>query len=298
VRFTYDALGRRVSKTYNGRVTRWVWDGNVLLHEWTDYGLGPEAINVEELVTWLFEEKRFIPTARLTASGGQGVVCDHLGTPLELYDEQGQSTWQAELDSYGAVRQGRGQVQECPFRYQGQYEDQETGLYYNRFRYYDPESGQYISHDSLGLAGGLNLHGYVADTTTSIDPYGWYSDLNPSGMGHHLFPRSVANKLTLPELDKVGSIAWYPDDPTSTADLHKRLHRALIDEGVPYHGSKYVGSVDDFFAKGKKAYSNFPEKGFLKMPGTDEQLYRNLTPAEALDKLHELHKAGKIPCPK
>jgi RHS repeat-associated protein len=61
------------------------------------------------------------------------------------------------------VRQGRGKPQDCPFRYQGQYEDVETGLYYNRFRYYDPEAGQYISPDPLGLAGGPALYAYVSD---------------------------------------------------------------------------------------------------------------------------------------
>ena len=50
-----------------------------------------------------------------------------------------------------------------PFRYQGQYEDIETGLYYNRFRYYSPESGTYISQDPIRLAGGLAFYGYVMD---------------------------------------------------------------------------------------------------------------------------------------
>ena len=44
-----------------------------------------------------------------------------------------------------------------PFRYQGQYEDIETGLYYNRFRYYSPESGTYISQDPIRLAGGTGV---------------------------------------------------------------------------------------------------------------------------------------------
>ncbi len=43
------------------------------------------------------------------------MIADHLGTPLELYDQKGQKTWQAQLDSYGAVRQGRGQAQDCLF---------------------------------------------------------------------------------------------------------------------------------------------------------------------------------------
>ena len=80
--------------------------------------------------------------------------------------------WEAELDSYGAVRRGRGTAQDCPFRYQGQYEDVETGLYYNRFRYYDPETGQYISQDPIGLAGGGALHAYVADPLTQLDVFG------------------------------------------------------------------------------------------------------------------------------
>ena len=60
----------------------------------------------------------------------------------------------------------------CPWRYPGQYEDPETGLYYNRFRYYDPEAGRYISPDPIGLLGGLNLYGYVSDPLGWIDPLG------------------------------------------------------------------------------------------------------------------------------
>ena len=45
----------------------------------------------------------------------------------------------------------------------GQYEDAETGLYYNRFRYYDPEAGGYTQQDPIGLAGGFGLHAYVHD---------------------------------------------------------------------------------------------------------------------------------------
>jgi uncharacterized protein RhaS with RHS repeats len=87
VRFTYDTLGRRVSKTFRGRVTRRVWDGDKPLHEWTSLEVSAE--NVDELVTWLFEEDRFTPAAKLTAQGSYSVVADHLGTPLALYDALG-----------------------------------------------------------------------------------------------------------------------------------------------------------------------------------------------------------------
>jgi RHS repeat-associated protein len=59
-----------------------------------------------------------------------------------------------------------------PLRFQGQYFDHETGLHYNRFRYYDPEIGRYLSKDPIGFAGGLNLHAYVANPTQGIDPLG------------------------------------------------------------------------------------------------------------------------------
>ncbi|RZK32259.1 MAG: RHS repeat-associated core domain-containing protein, partial [Hymenobacter sp.] len=88
---------------------------------------------------------------------------------------QGRKTWQAQLDSYGAVREGRGKAQDCPFRYQGQYEDVETGLYYNRFRYYDPEAGSYLSQDPIGLSGGMALYAYVQNPTAWVDVLG----LNP-----------------------------------------------------------------------------------------------------------------------
>ena len=61
------------------------------------------------------------------------------------------------------------------FRYQGQYEDVETGLYYNRFRYYSPESGLYISQDPLGIQGGMpNMFAYVLDSNCRVDPFGLY----------------------------------------------------------------------------------------------------------------------------
>jgi RHS repeat-associated protein len=64
-------------------------------------------------------------------------------------------------------------LSDCPFRYQGQYEDSETGLYYNRFRYYSPEEGMYLSKDPIGLAGNNpTLYGYVKDVNSWIDEFG------------------------------------------------------------------------------------------------------------------------------
>ncbi|RZK33641.1 MAG: type IV secretion protein Rhs, partial [Hymenobacter sp.] len=145
---------------------------DVILHEWSELEVGPGVGSIEHLATWLFEEDSFAPAAKLTAQGSYSVVADHLGTPLAMYDGQGKECWQMQLDSYGAVRQGQGRAQDCPFRYQGQYEDVETGLYYNRFRYYDPEIGQYISQDPILLRGGMSLYSYVANTCSWVDVLG------------------------------------------------------------------------------------------------------------------------------
>jgi RHS repeat-associated protein len=90
-----------------------------------------------------------------------------------MYDEKGQLVWETHLDIYGKVRTFAGRsLSDCPFRYQGQYEDIETGLYYNRFRYYSPEEGMYLSKDPIGLAGNNpTLYGYVKDPNSWVDEF-------------------------------------------------------------------------------------------------------------------------------
>ena len=62
-----------------------------------------------------------------------------------------------------------------PFLYQGQYYDFETKLAYNRFRYYDPETGAYISQDPIGLSGNNpNLYAYVEDSNWWVDVFGLF----------------------------------------------------------------------------------------------------------------------------
>ena len=92
-----------------------------------------------------------------------------MGTPIQAFDSKGEVVWDCILDIYGDVLELRGKRDFIPFRFQGQYEDQETGLYYNRFRYYSPETGNYISQDPIGLAGGLNVYAYVHDSNSWID---------------------------------------------------------------------------------------------------------------------------------
>ena len=185
--FGYDALGRRVSKRTGDTVHRFGWDGNVVLHEWdTDEADRPKLVTDEtgreeydgtekpdNLVTWVYDGTSFTPVAKVTDGERYTIVHDYLGTPTQAYDSKGELVWEMLLDVYGKVAECHGDWTLVPFRYQGQYEDEETGLYYNRFRYYDPKTGNYISQDPIGLAGGNpTLYGYVFDPNTQIDPFG------------------------------------------------------------------------------------------------------------------------------
>jgi RHS repeat-associated protein len=154
-----------------------------------------------------------------------------------MFDAKGEKTWEAQLDIYGRVRTFVGRsLSDCPFRYQGQYQDEETGLYYNRFRYYDPSVGSYISQDPIGLLGhNPTLYGYVKDVNDMVDTFGLFSDLKPTGAGHHLFPRSIGSKLGIRDI--IEGAKWYPNIPEGTASLHQELHAKLAAEGIPFHGS-------------------------------------------------------------
>ncbi|EGW49403.1 hypothetical protein HMPREF0666_02768 [Prevotella sp. C561] len=172
VSFTYDALGRRTEKTYEGITTHFVWDGNVPLHEWQEISSDTEKADI---ITWLFEQDTFIPAAKLAANGESfSIVSDYLGTPLQAFDNNGNKVWEQELDIFDRKkRKNSNNSSFIPFKYQGQYEDVETGLYYNRFRYYDSCTGNYISQDPIRLNSRMyNFYSYVSNTNHTIDIFG------------------------------------------------------------------------------------------------------------------------------
>ncbi len=172
VRFEYDAFARRTRKTSvrigkDGCPTieedvRFVWDSHTLLHELT---------SGSEVTTWYWEPNSFTPIAKEVADRRYSIATDHLGTPTEIFDETGHLVWSMRIDIFGSSQIEVGD-QPCPWRWPGQYEDKETGLYYNRFRYYDTDIGSYLSHDPLGLAGSTSLYGYPQDPLSWMDPYG------------------------------------------------------------------------------------------------------------------------------
>ncbi|HFS5770119.1 TPA: RHS repeat domain-containing protein [Providencia rettgeri] len=196
-RYTYDAFGRRLSKTQTvdsqaahvnprfpqlkPKVTAWhyLWSGDQMVEETPIYADG--TIAYDSQVQWLYEPGSITPTARYQNGKLHYVVTDHQGTPREIFTEAGKATWAGRLNTWGQMQfwQSRDGLAdndpnytECHFRFAGQYEDRETGLYYNRFRYYDKDNGQYISLDPIGLLGGVNPYGYVHCPTGWVDPFG------------------------------------------------------------------------------------------------------------------------------
>ncbi|WP_000485649.1 RHS element core protein, partial [Escherichia albertii] len=99
--------------------------------------------------------------------------CDHRGLPQALISPEGETAWRGEYDEWGnLLGEENPQHLQQPYRLPGQQYDEESGLYYNRNRYYDPLQGRYITQDPIGLEGGWNLYQYPLNPTTKIDPLG------------------------------------------------------------------------------------------------------------------------------
>lgn len=249
VSFAYDALGRRIRKSFAGTTTQFVWDGNVPLHEWTEES---------EMVTWLFEQDTFVPAAKLVANGECFfIVSDYLGTPLQAYDKRGNKVWEQELDIYG--RQRKRPSAFIPFKYQGQYEDAETGLYYNRFRYYDPRIGNYISQDPIRLAGGNpTLYGYVGDCNEEVDILGLMPSWMPTKRGyqrHHIIPQSLKNHPILEasgiNIDGAGNMKYLPVAEGIDSNPNKAIHNGWNDVHKEYNATM-KGRLDNLYGQALK----------------------------------------------
>ncbi|EHV1919636.1 RHS repeat protein [Escherichia coli] len=99
--------------------------------------------------------------------------CDHRGLPLALISEDGNTAWSAEYDEWGnQLNEENPHHLHQPYRLPGQQYDKESGLYYNRHRYYDPLQGRYITPDPIGLRGGWNIYQYPLNPIQVIDPMG------------------------------------------------------------------------------------------------------------------------------
>jgi len=160
--YRYDPLGRRISKQDTFGTSRYLWAGDQLIQE-TRNSLKK---------TYLYEPGSFKPLALAQDGKIYHYHLDHLGTPRELSDAEGNIVWRGRYKTYGKLAFKDVDDVENNLRFQGQYYDEETGLHYNRHRYYNPNTGQFISQDPIGLLGGVNNYQYAPNPVGWVDPLG------------------------------------------------------------------------------------------------------------------------------
>jgi RHS repeat-associated protein len=182
VRYAYDPLGRRISKEVDGRRTDFFWDGDTLLG---DTGGGHREFT--------FYPGSFVPLSMHGATDEFYFQNDHVGLPHDVYSSHGDLVWSARYGPFGDANKIV-EIQDNPLRLQGQYYDAETGLYYNRFRYFDPSVGKFISADPLGLDAGPDLYRYAPSIWSWIDPLG----LSCSSDAAKLRKNMIANRKRPP----------------------------------------------------------------------------------------------------
>ncbi|WLI89466.1 RHS repeat-associated core domain-containing protein [Massilia sp. R2A-15] len=183
--YGYDPFGRRILKHDAFGETHFAWDGNRLLSE----------TRGSHERTYLYAGRSFVPLAQVDSSRDVPPLAleaeifhfhvDHIGTPRELTDAAGNLIWTSCFKAWGNVliadsrhcsSNPLAQSHAQQLRYQGQYFDPETGLHYNRFRYYDPDVGRFVAQDPIGLWGGTNIYQYGPNPSGWIDPLGLAGD--------------------------------------------------------------------------------------------------------------------------
>ena len=195
-------FGRRIAKELNGERTVFGWDGDTLAYE----------SDGERATHYLYEPGTFVPLVQYVAEPVEGIAtpewkstdryvpeedplqklperrgdaavfyyhCDQIGTPQLLTDDDGDVVWEASYKAWGEAREviarvskAAGIVARNPLRFQGQQVDEETGLHYNRYRYYDPRAGRFTSQDPIKLHGGSNNFQYAPNPVEWTDALG------------------------------------------------------------------------------------------------------------------------------
>ncbi|MFM2483474.1 RHS repeat domain-containing protein [Celerinatantimonas sp. YJH-8] len=191
-RYRYDAFGRRLSKeceqgAQSEREIQYRYDGAQVVQQILKAANG-DALQTTE---YIYEPGSFRPVAQVNTNHVHEseqlhyVITDQAGTPRELCREDGDIVWRGQQGLWQRHRQQQLKLNvdrqfdeaandpvQCDLRYQGQLEDCESGLYYNLNRYYDADSGQYLSPDPIGMAGGLRPQAYVHNPMDWGDPLG------------------------------------------------------------------------------------------------------------------------------
>ncbi|HEA0483433.1 TPA: RHS repeat protein, partial [Escherichia coli] len=170
--------------------------------------------------------------------------CDHRGLPLALISKEGATEWCAEYDEWGNLlnEENPHQLQQL-IRLPGQQYDEESGLYYNRHRYYDPLQGRYITQDPIGLKGGWNFYQYPLNPVQYIDSMGLaskYGHLNNGGYGARPNKPPTPDPSKLPDIAKQLRLPYPIDQASSAPNVFKTFFRALSPYDYTLYCRKWV----------------------------------------------------------
>ncbi|MFL2056465.1 RHS repeat-associated core domain-containing protein, partial [Escherichia coli] len=192
--YRHDASGRRTEKRCDRKKIRftYLWDGDSIaeIREYRDdelYSVRHLVFNGFELISQQFSRVRqpHPSVAPQWVTRTNHAVSDLTGRPLMLFNSEGKTVWRPGQTSLWGLALSlpadtgypdpRGELDpeaDPGLLYAGQWRDAESGLCYNRFRYYEPESGMYLVSDPLGLQGGEQTYRYVPNPLRWIDPLG------------------------------------------------------------------------------------------------------------------------------
>ncbi|MFJ2058719.1 putative T7SS-secreted protein [Streptomyces sp. NPDC087908] len=231
-RYVYDPLGRRISKQSPSETVHFTWDGTTLCEQttqnvtltWDHAGLRPLTQTERRTDT---DDERFF-----------AIITDLIGAPTELVDESGDVAWRTRTTLWGTTTWTRDATAYTPLRFPGQYFDPESGLHYNHFRYYDPESARYLSQDPLGLTPAPNTATYVNNPHTWIDPLG----LSPC-LFHNRMPEELERELA--DAERLGVKPMRVGDPGFDDVINSGTVKwAVTEEGELVFIPKHVQGVE------------------------------------------------------
>ncbi|WP_232005293.1 RHS repeat-associated core domain-containing protein [Neisseria animaloris] len=141
--------------------------------------------------------------------------CDQIGIPREMTDKDGRLLWFGDYYGWGKLKSENNITETAhqPFRLQNQYCDQETGLHYNFFRYYEPDAGRFVNQDPIGLWGGTNFYQFAVNAKSWTDPLG-LCDLDWSGVDPHgLSRKDHVRRHGQDDPGRCGPHGVFADDP-------------------------------------------------------------------------------------
>ena len=293
-RYRYDPLGRRIAKQRLAPDSESVleqvdftWDGTTLCEQTTTSPSHPNPVTL----TWDHQGLHPIAqTERITAADAPqdeidsrffAIVTDLVGTPTELIDERGEIAWRTRSTLWGTTAWAADNTAYTPLRFPGQYFDPETGLHYNYFRHYDPETARYLTPDPLGLIPAPNPTTYVHNPLIWADPLG-LTPCEPGEGEQSLFkaPQRGQGQHQYENGYLASDFPGGPDDPYMNGMAYFAKERELAERYASHYKEGIievripVGDYEKYFAIFEHPYEGGPLTE-LEIPNTAVERLNN-----------------------